>query len=186
MKKVVIPAAEYLNEKTLEFIYVKEHTLQLEHSLLSLSKWESKWKKPYLSSDKTIEEVLDYVRCMTITQNVDPNVYNYIPPNILNEITDYINESQTATIIYKNENDGKVRHGKPKQRIVTAELIYYWMFSYGIPIECQKWHLSRLLTLLEVFSVENSKSSNKMSSKELAKQNRAIIEARRKAHNSKG
>lgn len=185
-KIIVIPGNEYYDEVNNRFFTTKEQRIKIEHSLVSLSKWEGIYKVPFMSSEKTVDQWKKYVECMTISQNIDPQVYEFMPISVLNEAISYINDSQTATTIYKNEDDGKVRHGKPKQKIITAEFIYYWMFSYGIPIECQKWHLSKLLMLIEVFSVENSKSSNKMSSKDIARQNRAIIEARRKAHNSKG
>lgn len=181
---VVIPEMECYDETNNRFIYIKQQKLQLEHSLVSLSKWESKWNISYLFTDhKTREQTLDYIRCMTITQNVDPNVYICLPANIIKEINEYIEKPQTATTITSNRPKNK----KGKKEIVTAELIYYWMFSYNISKECEKWHLSRLLRLIEVFSIKNDNSSNnKMSRKEILQQNKAMNEARKKAYNTKG
>lgn len=127
MLKITVPARELFDGKQ-SFLYIKEQTLQLEHSLVSLSKWESKWRKPFLSAKpKTQEEYVDYVRCMTLTQNVDPNVYKALTPANLKEVSDYINAPMTATTIAK---DGK-RRGP--NEVVTAEIIYYWMICHNIP-----------------------------------------------------
>ena len=185
MLKIVVPPAqigEQFNEATSEFIPIttKEQTLQLEHSLVSLSKWEAKWRKPFLSKTKrTAEESIDYIRCMTLTQNVDPNVYKALTPQLLAEVSAYIDASMTATTFAKNGNRSANRE------IITSELIYYWMFSYQIPIECQKWHLSRLLTLINVFSAKNA-PRKKMSRQEIIAQNRALNAARRKQHHTRG
>lgn len=180
MFHVTIPASEQWDEAKQEFVYVKEQTLQLEHSLVSLSKWESKWCKPFLTKDnKTNEESLDYIRCMTITQNVDPNVYNYIPNSVIKDIFEYIDAPMTATSFVERST------GKSTGESVTAELIYYWMISLNIPLECQKWHLNRLLTLIKVCSIKNQ-PSKKMSSKQILSNNAALNAARRKALNTKG
>ena len=180
MLQVIIPAAEYWDERKGEFVYVKEQTLQLEHSLVSLAKWESKWKKPYLAKEnKTREETLDYIRCMTITQNVDPLTYEYIPNHIINQINDYINDPMTAAW-FKKEGGGKTNSEQ-----TTSELIYYWMISLNIPFDCQKWHLNRLLALIRVCEAKN-RPSKKMNARDVMKQNRAINEARRKRLNTRG
>ena len=133
MLKLIIPAVEQYDEINDEFITTKEHVLQLEHSLVSLSKWESKWCKPFLSKDaKTFEESTDYVRCMTLTQNVDPSVYAYITDQNVAQVSQYIETPMTATI-FSNEKKTLNRE------IITAEIIYYWMISMTIPFECQKW-----------------------------------------------
>lgn len=184
MLKIVVPATqlgEQFDEKTSEFIPImtKEQTLQLEHSLVSLSKWEAKWHKPFLSKERrTPEESIDYVRCMTLTQNVDPNVYKALTPRLLAEVSAYIDASMTATTFSKRGN-------KPSYEIVTSELIYYWMVSYQIPFECQKWHLSRLLTLINVCNVKNA-PQKKMSRQEVMSRNRALNAARRKKLNTRG
>lgn len=157
-----------------EFIQTKETTLQLEHSLLSISKWESKWKKPFLSQTgekKTYEESLDYYKCMTLTQNVPDDVYRAMPESVVNQINDYINDPYTATTI--------THYGKKqgKQETITAEIIYYWMVGNQIPFECQKWHLNKLLALIEVCSIKNN--PEKLSKKESMAQHKSINAARR-------
>lgn len=179
MLSIVVPEREYYDEDKNEFIHSKETTLQLEHSLVSLSKWESKWNKPFLSSkDKTDEEILDYIRCMTITQNVDPSVYLRLSKQNVEQIVNYINLPMTATTFSDREN------GK-KREIITAEIVYYWMISLNVPFECQKWHLNRLLTLIKVCSIKNT-PPKKMSKNEILNRNRALNASRRRALGSKG
>ena len=177
---IVVPERELFNSETNEFIHVKETKLVLEHSLLSISKWESKWHKPYLSKEnKTTEEALDYVRCMTINQGVDQNVYKALTSENIEQITKYVGDSMTATTFSKKEQKGS-------REIVTNEIIYYWMTALNIPFDpCEKWHLSRLLTLIEVCSIKNS-PPKKMSNKDLMKRNRALNAARRAKHHSTG
>lgn len=165
------------------FTHTKAVTLTLEHSLVSISRWEAKWHKPYIGTEKTTEETLDYIRCMTISQNVDPEVYKALTDENLNQISEYIEDPHTATTIRKDPNSPKSRE------IITAEILYYWMVTYNIPIDiCQKWHLKRLITLIEVFSIKNA-PPKKMSASEtteaLARRN-ALNDARRKKYNSKG
>lgn len=177
MLRVTIPATERYDEENEEFINTKEQTLQLEHSLVSLSKWEAKWKKPFLSKDiKTHEETVDYIRCMTITQNVDPNVYDNIPDSVITKVNEYISDPMTAT--WFNEKNAKGKGGGSSEQ-TTSELIYYWMISFNIPFDCQKWHLSRLMTLIKVCEAKNQ-PSKKMSRRETANQYRALNAARRK------
>lgn len=181
MLQITIPATEQWDEAKQEFINTKEQKLQLEHSLVSLSKWESKWCKPFLGKDeKTDEETIDYIRCMTITQNVDPSVYDFIPNDVREQITKYINAPMTATWFSKEQKGGK---GSSEQ--ITSELVYYWMISLNIPFECQKWHLNRLLTLIRVCNVKNQ-PPKKMSKKSLMSRNAALNAARRKQFNTKG
>ena len=180
MLKITIPAVEQYDEVNQEFITTKEQTLQLEHSLVSLSKWESKWGKPFLSKEaKTVEETTDYIRCMTITQNVDPNVYNFLTNQNIQEVNQYIEAPMTATWFAEDKNS---KGGKEQ---ITSELIYYWMISLNIPFECQKWHLNRLLTLVRVCNVKNQ-PPKKMGKKELMSRNAALNAARRKQLNTKG
>lgn len=179
MLKITIPGIELFDEAKNEFVSSKEQNLTLEHSLVSLSKWESKWCKPFLSNEKTVEETIDYVRCMTITQNVDHDIYNFLTNENLNEVKQYIDSEMTATTFKPDENK------KTNREIITAEVIYYWMIALNIPFECQKWHLNRLLTLINVCSIKNS-PPKKMNSRELLSRNAAINAARRNALNSKG
>lgn len=183
MLKIVVPACvEQYDEINNIFIpNTKQQVLSLEHSLVSVSKWESKWQKPYLSREqKTTEEFIDYVRCMTLTQNVDPNVYIAMTsmPDVLKQVFDYTEQSMTATTFSK-------KNRSHSREIITAEVIYYWMIYYGIPFECQKWHLSRLLTLIRVCSEMNS-TPKKLSGRELAARNKALNASRRQKMNSRG
>lgn len=162
MLQITVPAGEFFNNVTQEFIYTKEQELKLEHSLVSISKWESKYKLPFLGrQEKTPQEMTDYIKFMTITQNVDPNVYLLLNQKHVEQIVKYINDPMTATTIRKIQKNSNNR------TFVSSELIYYWMFSYNIPIECQKWHLNRLLTLIEIFN-SNNNTEDKMSEDELA------------------
>jgi hypothetical protein len=180
MLRITIPAVEQWDEAKQEFIYTKEQTLSLEHSLVSLSKWESKWCKPFLTKqEKTFEETLDYIKCMTITQNVDPEVYNYLTNENIEEINKYIEAPMTATYF----SDDKIV--KTSREQITAELIYYWMIALNIPFECQKWHLNRLLTLIKVCNIKNQ-PPKKRSKKEIMSRNAALNAARRKQLNTKG
>ena len=180
MLRITIPSAELWDEKKQEFIITKEQTLQLEHSLVSLSKWESKWCKPFLSrQDKTFEETLDYIKCMTITQNVDSEVYNYLTNANIDQVNRYIEAPMTATYFSEDKNN------KSSREQVTAELIYYWMIALNIPFECQKWHLNRLLTLIRVCNAKNQ-PPKKRSRKEIMSRNAALNAARRQKFNTKG
>lgn len=182
MLTIVVPEGEMFNEKTQEFVYIKGQTLVLEHSLVSLSKWESKWKKPFLnSSDKTPEETIDYIRCMTITKNVDPLIYMNLTQDILNRVNKYIDDTMTATTF----NDRNEKRGGGREQI-TSELIYYWMVNFNIPFECEKWHLNRLLTLIKVCSVKSQANTKKMSKREILQQNNELNALRRKQLGSKG
>lgn len=180
MLQITIPAVELFDESKNEFVSTKEQTLQLEHSLVSLDKWESKWCKPFLSKkDKTPEELLDYVKCMTITQNVDPKVYYFLTDDNLREINSYIEAPMTATTFSDDKN------GKKNREIVTAELIYFWMITLNIPFECRKWHLNKLLTLVKVCNIKNQ-PPKKTSKKDLLSRNAALNAARRKQLNTSG
>ena len=180
MLRITIPAIELWDENKEEFISTKEQTLQLEHSLVSLSKWESKWNKPFLSKNtKTEEEELDYIKCMTITQNVDPNVYKFIPLNVREEIKEYINAPMSATWFSEDKNT------KSSSEQITSELIYYWMVAQNIPFECEKWHLNRLITLIKICNIK-SQPPKKMGKKAIMSRNAVLNAARRKQLNTKG
>lgn len=182
MLRVTIPAVEKWDEGREVFITSKEQTLQLEHSLVSLSKWESKWCKPFFSKDtKTSEETLDYIRCMTLTQNVPPEVYECIPNSVIEEVTNYINAPMTATWFSENH-----KKGKSSSETVTSELIYYWMIALNVPFDpCQKWHLNRLMTLIQVCNIKNT-PPKKMSKRDVMSRNAALNAARRQKFNSRG
>lgn len=174
MLKITIPESEQWDEQKQEFVYTKECSISLEHSLISLHKWEAKWNKPFLGKDeKTDEELLDYIRCMTVSQSIDPNVYNALTKENLKDIFDYISAPMTATTFRSNANN------RNNKEILTAEIIYYWMVAFNIPFECQKWHLNQLLTLIRVCNIKNQ-SNNKMSQKEILKQNAELNALRKK------
>lgn len=180
MLRIIVPENELFDQRTSEFIQIKQQTLVMEHSLVSISKWESKWKKSYLSNDKrTREEDLDYMRCMTITQNVNPLVYRCFTPELFERVNDYINDPMTATTI---NDDEKSSGPKP---IITNELIYYWMTLFNIPFECEKWHINRLLTLIKICEVK-SKDPKKMSRSEVLKKYSALNEERKRKYNTRG
>lgn len=177
---ITIPKTELWDPIKEEFINIKEQTLVMEHSLLSVDKWESKWRKPYLSSDnKSALEVIDYLRCMTITKNVDPNVYFAIPEKELRRINEYITNPMTATTF----NDRNERRGR--REIITSEIIYWQMTQLNIPMEWEKRHLNKLLTLIRVAAIK-SQAPKQMSKADIAKQNRALNAARRKRSGSRG
>lgn len=179
MLSITIPEAEYFDEKKSEFITIHEQHLRLEHSLVSISKWEAKWKKPFLSEKpKTREQSVDYIRLMTITQNVNPLVYEYIPDSIVNQVQAYIDDPMTATTIKSQKKPGG-------QKVITSEVIYYWMTAFNIPMECEKWHLNRLLTLVEICNIENAPKKN-MSKNSVYSNNASLNAARRAAAHSKG
>lgn len=180
MLRITVPGAEQWDESKEEFVYTKEQTLQLEHSLISLSKWESKWKKPFLTKeDKTQEETLDYIKCMTLNQNVDPEVYDRLTNENIQEINRYISDPMTATFFSDDKET------KPSREIITSELIYYWMIALNIPDKFEKWHLNRLLTLIKVCNVKNQ-PPKKRSKQEIMSRNAALNAARRKRFNTKG
>lgn len=184
MLKIIVPAREWYDENKHEFVLQsKPCELMLEHSLLSLSKWESKWKKPFLEEKppKTDEEFLDYVRCMTINQGVDPMAYYNLTTENLQMIHDYIGDPMTATTIKKRVNK---RPGGAK-KIITSELIYFWMINNGVPFECQKWHLNRLMMLIEICAIEGG-GGQKMSQADIMRENASLNAMRRAKRKSKG
>jgi len=179
MLQIIIPALEKYDEIKEEFIATKEQSLTLEHSLVSISKWESKWCKPFLGkNERTVEETIDYIRCMTITQNVPKDVYNNITTDNINSIGKYIDSPMTATWFRKER-------GLTSNEIITSEIIYNWMIIYTIPFECQKWHLNRLLTLIRVCDKKNA-PNKKMSNSEIMANNTKLNNERRERYNSKG
>ena len=180
MLKITIPARLLYDEVNNQFFETKEQKLCLEHSLVSISKWESTWCKPFISKGKkTAVETIDYIKCMTLTQNVDPKVYYAITDDIIEQVNAYIDAPMTAT---RFSNEGR---GRPNREVITSEIIYYWMIALGIPEKYEKWHLNRLLTLIRVCNIKNQ-PPKKMSMGETMKQYAALNAARRKQLNSKG
>lgn len=184
MIEITIPnAVELFDSDTNQFINVKPTKIQLEHSLISLKKWEQKWHKPFLAKEeKTSEEMLDYIRCMTLNHGVDPNTYRALTVEDIEKISEYIKDPMTATWFSSNETVGA---SKSKKEIITAEIIYYWMITLQIPVEFQKWHLNQLLTLIKVVNLKNA-PEKKMNKREAAKQRSALNAARRAKHRTSG
>lgn len=179
-KTITIPEQELFIPPD-RFINTKETTIKIEHSLVSIAKWEAKWHVPFLDehTEKTNEMMYDYIRCMTISQNVDPSIYQYIPADVIQEINDYIDDPMTATWFRENKIGGN------RGEVVTNELVYYWMIAQNIPLECEKWHFNHLMTLIRVCSEKNA-PQKKMSRRDILSQNKALNAARRKASGSKG
>ena len=177
--KVPMGSEEWDIEKE-EFVEPPYEVLELEHSLVSISKWESKWRKAFLSGkEKTAEETLDYIKFMTLTENVDPDIYNHLTRENIAQINEYIEAPMTATVLNNDRTAGK------SKEVTTSELVYFWMISQNIPFECQHWHLNRLLTLIKVCSAKNNPPS-KRSKGELMRDYAAINKANRERFKSKG
>lgn len=180
MLRLKIAPTEMWDERKQEFVQTGERELMLVHSLVSLAKWESKWKKPFLDQKpKTGDEMLDYVRCMTITQNVSPETYSRLTTGNMAEIEQYISRPMTATTFSAEQ------HGNRNGEKTTAELIYYWMVTLSIPFECEKWHLNRLLALIRVCNMKNQ-PARKKSQRAILQENRALNAARRQRLRTRG
>ena len=182
MLKIHIPETESYSNRYNRFINVKATDVVLEHSLISISKWEAKYHKPFLdnNSEKTNDELIDYIRFMSLTSNVDPNAFRCIPQEEMDRILEYIKDSQSATT-FADEKNGRV-----SREIITSELIYYWMVALQIPFECQKWHINRLLTLVKICNIKNDPKKNKMSKGDIYAQNKMLNAKRRAKLHSKG
>lgn len=182
MIRITVMAPEEWDEKNEEFIKGKSWDLKLEHSLISISKWESKWHKSFIRTKKmTDEETIDYIKCMVLTPNVDPEVYQYINDEHVREIRAYIDNPMSATNILETTN------GKRSNDVITSDLIYCWMVLLNIPFECQKWHLNRLITLITLCNIKSqSPNKNRMSKSEILSRNAAINARNRARFNSKG
>lgn len=180
MLKILVKGTEFFDDQSQEFKSIGDFSIELEHSLVSLSKWEATFEKPFLSSnDKTENEVLEYIKMMTLTENVPDDVYSRLSVANVNEINNYINAKMTATWF---REDGM---GKQSREIVTAEIIYYWMITFNIPFECQYWHLNRLFTLIRVCGQKNA-PAKKMSKSEMAARNRELNAQRRAQLKTRG
>lgn len=178
MLVIKVQTDECFDEVTNEFVYTT-FDLRLEHSLVSLSKWESKYEKPFLGEDKSSEELFYYIKCMTINEEVPDSVYMCMSDYNIQQINTYINAKMTATWFSELETE------KPSREIITAELLYYMMIALNIPFECQHWHIKRLLTLIKVCNLKNT-PKKKMNMKELAQRNRALNAQRRAQLKSSG
>ena len=181
MLRITVPGGELFDENTRRFKIVKEQTFELEHSLISISKWEAKWKKAFLSkAERTEDEIRDYFRCMTITPGVNPDLYYCLTPENIQEVQAYIDDTHSATV-FRGENGNKPR-GTPRPK--TSEQIYAAMVVLGIPFECQKWHLNRLLNLIHECEILND--GGKMNRKDSARMMSQMNAARRARHHTRG
>lgn len=182
MLKITVPETELFNEATGEIFKVKSQELALEHSLISISKWESKYLRPFLdeSNQMTAAETIDYIKFMTCTPNVRPEVYLCLTQKNIDDIVEYIQAPMTATTFYNTAPT------KPNHEKVTSELIYYWMLANNVPSEYEKWHIRRLLTLLRICGIKNNPNPKKMSKKDLSARYKQLNAARRAKSGSKG
>lgn len=180
MLEIYVPPSEMWSEENAQFIYTRGQTLKLEHSLISISKWESHYKKPFLDSRLSRDEVIYYTKCMTLNSGIDESTYYALTSENVKKIQDYIADPMTATIINEYSNKRASSH-----EFITSELIYYWMIANQIPFECQKWHINRLLTLIRICTAKQQ-TGNKMSEKETLNSYRALNKARRAKMKSSG
>lgn len=179
MLTITIPRQERWDEANQEFINSEETQIKLEHSLVSVSKWEAKHRRSFLSGGpKDAEEIKDYIRCMLLDEEDEPAIERLTKSNI-NEITAYIQSPMSATYLREDKNSGGSGGDK-----ITSELIYYYMITLGVPFECQYWHLNRLLTLIRVCAAKNR--TGKHSRKDMLRSNSAINAARRAKSGSLG
>lgn len=177
---IKIPDREFFDQVNNRFLTIKGRTLTFEHSLLSVTKWESKWHKPYLSkTEKTREQAIDYLRCMCLDKVDDPTIFMAIDAKGMKEISEYIEDPMTATT-FREDNK------RQSHEIITNEIVYYWMTELNIPFDpCQKWHFNRLMTLIRVAFIKKQ-PSKKMGKKEWAAERMALNAQRKAKYNSKG
>lgn len=180
MLRITIDEEEVFNEKDNTFATVGGVVVELEHSLISLSKWESEYQKPFLApGEKTSEEIFGYLKAMVVTPNVGPDVLYRLTQKNVDKIQEYIDSSQSATTF------GSMPERRGPGEVITSELIYYWMVAFNIPFECQHWHLNRLFALVRICNIKNSKPQ-KMSRHEIAQRNRELNEKRRQELGTSG
>ena len=180
MIQVTIPGGELFDPKTNEFINFKTTTVSLEHSLISISKWEAKWKKSFFKNEeRSLDEIIDYIACMCVTPNVDPRIFHKISSKEVKKVSDYISDPMTATTFHDLEDH------KANKQTVTSELVYYWMIAYNIPFECQKWHINRLLTLIRICGIKNA-PPKKISKAEMMRKRAQVNAERRSRLHTKG
>lgn len=182
MLRINVAPYEYYDTTTEEKILMPGVELRLEHSLASISKWESFYEKPFLTNDhKTEDEILYYTKCMSLDDNVPNRVFRRLTTEDITKVSEYISKKHTATWFSENSSD------KPgaASGVVTSEVIYYWMVSLNIPFECENWNLNRLLTLVRVINAKNQ-PAKKMTRAEAAARARQLNKQRQKELNTTG
>ncbi len=180
MLTINVAMQEGYDREKREFVTLVGFDLNLEHSLVSLSKWESEFKKPFLSDKpKTDDQTLWYIKAMILNEEVPEDLFARLKPSHAESINEYINDSMTAT--WFNETADRRRNSE----VITAEIIYYWMIEFGIPVEFQHWHLNRLLTLIKVCNQKKT-PPKKMSQREILQRQRELNEQRRAEHGTAG
>jgi hypothetical protein len=175
MLKITIPGIENWDKQNQEFVYTDSVELELEHSLVSLSKWEEEFEKPFLSPDpKSNEETIGYIRCMTLTPDISPEVYSRLTDAHVTQINEYVSAKKTATWFLEQANKKKAAPGR--KETVTSEIIYNWMLSLNIPFDRETWHLNRLITFIRVANEKNANQDkkSKMTPREVAQRNREL------------
>lgn len=180
MLRLIVPGTDYFNEETETFETVGDVELELEHSLVSLSKWESKYQKPFLDNNsKTTEELLGYIEAMIISPIYPSEIFGRLSQENINRINAYIESKESATTF------GTMPQRRGKGEVITSELIYYWLVAFNIPFECEYWHLNRLFALIRICNIKNAKPK-KMSRNEIASRNRELNAVRRAQYNTSG
>ena len=180
MLRITVPAQEMWDEENEQFVYGDEVTLELEHSLVSLSKWESKYHKAFLTKkEKTAEEHLDYIKCMTLTEDVPDEVYARLTQENVDQIVAYIEDPMSATYYFDDKKQS------PSRDVMTAEYIYYCMFANGIPLDFENRHLNKLIAIIKMCGLKNS-PPKKMSKSDIANRHRQINAANRAKYHTKG
>lgn len=180
MLKIIVPGTEFYNEETETFESVGDFELKLEHSLISLSKWESKHQTPFLTQQsKTTAEIFSYIESMIINKNYPDGLFNRLSRENIAEINRYIESKESATTF------GSMPERRGRGEVITAELIYYWMVAFQIPFECERWHLNRLFALIRICNIKNTKPK-KMTRNEIAQRNRELNDRRRAELGTRG
>lgn len=180
MLHITVVGTEMFDETRQEFITHGDYNLVLEHSLVSLSKWESEYEKPFLGeSEKTTEEIFGYIKAMNLTPEVPEEIFRRLSEENVKTINDYIDAKMSAT--WFSEQPGAPR----SREVITSEVIYYWMIAFNIPFECETWHLNRLFTLIRVCNIKQAKPE-KMSRAEIAARNRELNAQRKAQYGTRG
>ena len=180
MLTIYVGATEHFDEKTREFSYVGGTPIQLEYSLAILSKWESKFNKPFLGPQKkTREETISFIQEMIITPEISPDIINEFTLQNFKDVNAYMESKQTATWFSDTPEP------KTSREVITAELIYYWLVTFNIPWEAQHWHLNKLFTLIKVFNAKSEKPK-KMTPGQAAARRRELNEQRKQQYKTAG